>query len=79
MKRRLEEFFADFMENYETEDSANVKSSTEQVLGYISNASDVNKTDVDDMLTGLGYEYEKQGFMNGFQYALRLQKGGALA
>ena len=77
MSRILEEIFIDFMENHETEDNENVRKSNERALSYFTGIT-ADKNDAEDMLTGLGYEYEKQGFMNGFLYALRF-KGGVLA
>lgn len=75
----MEEIFNDFMETHDTNDSTKVEKANKRVLNYLGAVSTANKADVDDMLTGLGYEYEKQGFINGFKYALSLRKGGAMA
>lgn len=72
----MEEIFIDFMETNETKDSAKVKRANKRVLSYLRAICNVNQSDIDDMLTGLGYEYEKQGFINGFKYAISLNKGG---
>ena len=73
----MEEIFIDFMEQNEVKDSTKVKRANKRVLNYLGAVANVNKADVEDMLSGLGYEYEKQGFINGFEYALRLKKEGA--
>lgn len=57
--KNVEEIFKNFMETQETEDNAQVKAASRNVMDYISNTSKVDITDVDDLLTGLGYEYEK--------------------
>lgn len=75
MSRILEEIFIDFMENHETEDNENVRRSNERALSYFAGIAATDRTDAEDVLTGLGYEYEKQGFMNGFLYALRFISG----
>ena len=77
MMNIIEEIFIDFMEQNEVQDSTKVKRANKRVINYLGDVANVNKADVEDMLTGLGYEYEKQGFINGFKYALSLKKGGA--
>lgn len=78
MMNMIENIFIDFMENNEVVDSAKIKKTNEIVLNYLESVAKIKKDDVDDMLSVLGYEYEKQGFINGFAYALHLTKEGAL-
>lgn len=76
--RKTEDIFADFMQNHEAEDGMGVKASDERALNYLCTLAQKDKAEVEDMLSYAGYEREKQGFINGFEYALSLGKGGAL-
>lgn len=68
----IEDMFTDYMENNNVEDGTAVRRSYKRVLSYLAAILPVDKKNVDDMLTMLGYEYEKQGFVNGFTYALSI-------
>lgn len=77
--KKTEEIFADFMKNCNVEDNAAVKRSDERALSYFFMLTGKDKSELEDILSYAGYEREKQGFMNGFAYALSLGKGGAMA
>lgn len=77
--KKTEDIFAEFMENCNVEDSAAVQQSDERALRYFYMLTGKDKTELEDILSYAGYEHEKQGFMNGFAYALSLEKGGAMA
>lgn len=64
--------YIEYMENHDVEDTAEVKQSTARVLEYFARITGMDKADIEDMLSYLGYKHEKQGFVNGFQYALQL-------
>lgn len=74
----LNDVFIGFMENADVEDGRAVQRANKRMLAYLDKVSSIDKMNVEDMLTKVGYEYEKQGFLNGFQYALHLQNGGDL-
>lgn len=75
---KLEKIFLDFMDNPEIEDSEKVILANEQAIDRISSQHIMDVDDAYDLLTGVGYEYEKQGFINGFCHALQMIKAVAL-
>ena len=72
--KRTEEIFAQFMENYDVEDSTAVKKSNESVLNYLCALTGKDKADIEDIVSYIGYAHEKQGFINGFEYAMRFKQ-----
>ena len=76
-KLQLERIFFDFMDNPEIEDNERITIANEQAINQISSQT-MDCDDVYDLLTGLGYEYEKQGFINGFCHAMQMMKVVAL-
>ena len=73
MNRILEQIFADFIENHALEDSAEVKMTTESAISYLKENEVIDTEDIEYLMTNLGYEYEKQGFVNGFLYGLQIR------
>ena len=76
-KLQLEQIFFEFMDNPEIEDNERITIANEQAINQISSQA-MDCDDVYDLLTGLGYEYEKQGFINGFCHAMQMMKVVAL-
>ena len=78
---KIEDTFNEFMMNHDVEDSEAVKKANENVVNYLCLLAGKDKSEIEDMVSYAGYEREKQGFINGFQYAIlmnsALQKGGA--
>lgn len=66
------ETYIEYMENHDVEDTAEVRQSTARALEYFGRITGMDKADIEDMLSYLGYEYEKQGFINGFQFAMQV-------
>lgn len=67
----VEDIFNDYMQENDVQDSPKIRRANKRLFKYLGAISNVNKTDIEDMLTMVGYEYEKQGFVNGFVYALQ--------
>lgn len=78
-KSKVEEIFTDFMENHDIEDSTAVQQSNERVLNYFCVLTGKDKAEIEDMFSYAGYEREKQGFVNGFEYAMQKIFGGKVA
>ena len=77
-KLQIEKIFFDFMDNPEVEDNEKVSISRDYAINQINSQHIMDCDDVYDLLTGVGYEYEKQGFINGFCHALQMMKAVAL-
>lgn len=73
----VEEIYTDYMINHDVEDGAAVRQSDAIVLNYICLLTGQDGAEIEDILTYAGSQREKQGFINGFLYALQLQEGGA--
>lgn len=67
------ELYIDFMENNDVKDSAEVKQSEARLLAYIGRINATDKTDIEDMISYIGFERERQGLVSGFQYALQMR------
>lgn len=67
--KSIEDFFAEYMQYNDVEDSAAINVLNTVVLNYLGSIAPIDKQNVDDMLSNLCYEHEKQGFVNGFRYA----------
>lgn len=74
----LNDIFIDFMKSTDVEDCPAVRRANKRMLAYLNKISSIDKLGVEDMLTRVGFEYEKQGFLNGFRYAVHLQNGGEI-
>lgn len=70
--RKVEDIFVDYMNNNDVEDNAEVKQSSARLLSYFGGIAGADKSVIDDMLSYLGYQYERQGFINGFTYAVQI-------
>lgn len=72
-KLQLEQIFFEFMDNPEIEDDEKILIANEQAMNRIS-SHPMDCDDIYDLLTGIGFEYEKQGFINGFCHAIQMMK-----
>ena len=69
------ETYIEYMTNHDIEDSVEVTQTNERVMEYLGKITNVDKAEIEDMLSYLSFERERQGFVNGFSYAMNLQKG----
>lgn len=66
--------FDGYMQTREIEDCMRLKEVKRKIVDYICTIRPKCRDDIEDLLTLLGYEYERQGFSNGFEHALETSK-----